>query len=183
MSGAVFFSGTFSTKGCPVFKESFTQPHCIHVRTQCNNACFMQAGQRLSLLDIKVCNNCVNNAQCQVSEFCPQKMSTFSLISAAEKKFALFALLFLKTFHHSNFIHSIFIIISITIITIINRSSFWIAWLCRVHFCLPSSWCFSGICLYHSAASQREPLFPHLFSLSPLMICSDRYDSWINMQT
>lgn len=114
------------------------------------------------------------------------KMSMFSLISVTEGKvckIALFALLLFKTFHHSNFIHSIFIIITITIITIINRSSFWIAWLCRLHFCLPTSWCFSGICLYHSAASQQEPLFPHLFSLSPLMICSDRYDSWINMQT
>lgn len=37
-------------------------------------------------------------------------------------------------------------------------------------------WCRSG-------ASQLKPLFPHLFSLSPLMISSDRHDSWINMQT
>lgn len=42
---------------------------------------------------------------------------------------------------------------------------------------------FPGTCWCRSAASQREPLFPHLFSLSPLMISSDRHDSWINMQT
>lgn len=42
---------------------------------------------------------------------------------------------------------------------------------------------FPGMCWCHSTASQLEPLFPHLFSLSPLMISSDRHDSWINMQT
>lgn len=176
MSGAVFFSGTFSTKGCPVFKASLTHFHCIYVGINSNNtSCSV-----LSVSDIKEYNNWVDNAcsQCHVKEFCQKIVSMVSLISVTVEK-----VLLLKTFHHSNFIQRIFIIIIITIITIINHSSFWIAWLCRVHFCLPSSWCFSGICLYHSAASQQEPLFPHLFSLSPLMICSDRYDSWINMQT
>lgn len=42
---------------------------------------------------------------------------------------------------------------------------------------------FPGMCWCHSTTSQLEPLFPHLFSLSPLMISSDRHDSWINMQT
>lgn len=42
---------------------------------------------------------------------------------------------------------------------------------------------FPGMCWCRSTASQLEPLFPHLFSLSPLMISSDRHDSWINMQT
>lgn len=36
---------------------------------------------------------------------------------------------------------------------------------------------FPRTCWCRSAASQREPLFPHLFSLSPLMISSDRHDS------
>lgn len=137
-------------------------------------------------LDIKEYNNWANNARagCHVEEFWLKNKVHVFTVAERKKSFAtLSALLPRKTFHHSNFIHCIFIIIIITIITIISRRSFWIAWLCRVHFCLPSSWCFSGICLYHSAASQQEPLFPHLFSLSPLMICSDRYDSWINMQT
>lgn len=42
---------------------------------------------------------------------------------------------------------------------------------------------FPGMHWCRSTASQLEPLFPHLFSLSPLMISSDRHDSWINMQT
>lgn len=185
MSGAVFFSGTFSTKGCPVSKASFTHSLCICVRINSNKSHFMQRGQGLSLLDVKEVNNWVNNpcALCRVQESSPE--SVLCSVSQWRKVFraAPVALLLPQTFHPSIFIHDIFIIISPTIITIINHSSFWIVRLCRAHFCLPSSWCFSGMRLYHSAASQQEPLFPHLFSLSPLMICSDRYDSWINMQT
>lgn len=90
MSGAVFFSGTFSTKGCPVFKEPFTQPHCIHVRIQCNGAYFMRAGQRLSPPDMKVYSNWVNNAR---STSCfgilPKNGHAFSRSSSREEKKSL----------------------------------------------------------------------------------------------
>lgn len=141
----------------------------------------MQTGQFLSLLDIKEVNIWVKNpcSQSQIQEFGPEKCPHLLLFQEQRKvsNAASPALLLLKTFNQSDFIHSFFIVIIVTIITIINHSSFGIARLCRVQFCLPSSWCFSGICLYRSAASQQEPLFPHLFSLSPQMISSDRYDS------
>lgn len=128
MSGAVFFPGTFSTKGCPVFKASFACSHCLYARIDSNNSHFMQPGQHLSLLDIEEVNNWVNNpcAQCHVQEFSLESVHVFSYFRMQRKVCNTVppALLRLKTFNHSNFIHSIFIIISFTIITIINRSLF-----------------------------------------------------------
>lgn len=84
------FQEHFPQKVGPVFKASFTHSHCIHVRIHSNNARFMQAGQRLSLLNIKEDNKWVNNA-CSVSclgILLPPQKSTFSLTSETEKKFA-----------------------------------------------------------------------------------------------
>lgn len=175
MSGTVFFSGTCFHKGCTVFRTSFTHS-TLYKRTYLT--------MLISLWAIKELNNLGNNLysvifrnseQITKAIFCCQKQY-FS--ERDREKFATFLLFTsFKLPVIQILFTSVFIIIIITIITIINRSSFRVTWLCRVHCCLPSSWMFSGICLYHSAASQLEPLFPHLFSLSPLMICSDRYDS------
>lgn len=139
----------------------------------------MQRGQGLSPLDVKEVNNWVNNPRA-LFVFRNSVQKVFCVPSVSGEKFSV-----LRWWHcyslKLSILQFLFMTSSSSLVLPSSPS------LTAAHFesyafvehifCLPSSWCFSGMRLYHSAASQQEPLFPHLFSLSPLMICSDRYDS------